>query len=83
MLNAVLLRGMCPSQCTDGAEPMHHAAVVLANARRHSTFAAFARPTAPLLPDGAGPMATIVLANAERHSTFAVFFRPTAPTVQG
>jgi hypothetical protein len=43
------IRGICPPNCTDGAGPMHHATIALANAKRHSTFAAFVRPTAPMV----------------------------------
>jgi hypothetical protein len=41
------IRGICLPNCTNGAGPMHHATIALANAKRHSRFAAFVCPTAP------------------------------------
>jgi hypothetical protein len=40
------IRGICPPNCTDDASPIYQATIALANAERHSTFAAFFRPTA-------------------------------------
>jgi hypothetical protein len=55
------IRGICLPNCTDGAGPMHHATIALANAKRHSKFAAFVCPNCT---DGAR-------ANAPRNDSFS------------
>jgi hypothetical protein len=43
------IRGIYLPNCTDGAGPMHHAMIAVANAKRHSGFTAFVCPTAPMV----------------------------------